>query len=319
MVDDYTRLDALDAAPVGGRVAAIGVFDGVHLGHQRIIAEAVEQALYLGARPSVVTFYPHPEAVLRPGSAPRSLTLLGRKTELLLSLGVEEVVTVRFDLHFARLSPEAFCRMVLSARLGAKRVVVGENFRFGSKGAGVPRDLVEFGASHGFDVRAVPLVNDGSGPISSTRIRNLLSEGQVAPAAELLGRPHRLEGVVTRGAGRGRTLQAPTANLAVSGDLAIPGSGVYVTCTTVEPGASYQSVTSVGTNPTFEQRGQTQVETLLLDYAGDLYGSTVAVDFLERLRGQEVFSGAEALAEQIGRDVVAAREIHCRLCRSPGG
>ncbi len=312
-----TGLEEVESAPVGGRVVAIGVFDGVHLGHQSIITAAVESARASGARPTVVTFYPHPEAVLRPGSEPRSLTLPARKAELLWQMGIEEVVTVHFDRQFAQLLPEAFCSVVLSARLGAKAVMVGENFRFGRHGAGTADDLGAFGRTHGFSVFPVALVKEAGEPISSTRIRSLLEAGEVGLAAELLGRPHRLEGMVVKGAGRGRGLHSPTANLEASAELALPASGVYVTRATLENGGSLGAVTSIGTNPTFEKGKELHVETLLLDYEGDLYQRSLKVDFLERLREQRVFDGPEALAEQIRKDIQQARESHDR--RNAGG
>jgi riboflavin kinase/FMN adenylyltransferase len=192
-------------------------------------------------------------------------------------------------------------------------VYVGENFRFGWHGAGTSADLAAFGASHGFGVCPVPLVTDAGTPVSSTRVRDLLSSGDVAGSARLLGRPHRLEGSVTSGARRGRMLRAPTANVTTAPDMAVPRLGVYVTRALVRGGASYQSVTSVGTNPTFEKARKVRIETVLLDFEGDLYGSTLAVDFLERIRGQRTFPDAVALADQIASDVEFAREAHRRL------
>jgi riboflavin kinase/FMN adenylyltransferase len=312
------RLDEVDSGPAGGRVVAIGVFDGVHLGHQSIIAEAVAAASESEARPTVVTFYPHPEAVLRPGSGPRSLTLPGRKAELLLALGIQEVVTVEFDQRFADLQPEEFCSIVLSERLGARAVLVGKNFHFGRHGAGSSGDLAAYGRKHGFSVGAVPLVREGGGPISSTRIRGLLDLGEVAAAAALLGRPHRLEGTVVRGAGRGRSLRAPTANVEVCEESTLPAQGVYATTAVVDNGAHKQSVTSVGSNPTFETGDEIRVETLLLDFEGDLYGRSIAVDFVERLRGHEAFDSPEALAGQIRKDVERARNTFVRLSSGLG-
>jgi riboflavin kinase/FMN adenylyltransferase len=306
-------LEGVDAAPAGGRAVAIGVFDGVHLGHQRIVGRAVAAASACGGCSTVVTFYPHPEVVLRPRSAPRALTSPVRKAELLGALGVEEVVTVKFDRQFAQLSPEAFCRVVLSDRLATRVVFVGENFHFGRDGSGTPADLAAYGSAHGFQVRSVPLVDDEGGPISSTRIRQLLKAGEVGRAAGLLGRPHRLDGPVESGAGRGRTLKAPTANLLVTRDTALPRLGVYATRSTVDRERTYRSVTSVGTNPTFETSRRVRVETLLLDYQGDLYGAHLAVDFLARIRAQRAFLDAGALADQIGRDVATAQEIHRRV------
>ncbi len=210
----------------------------------------------------------------------RALTLQRRKVELLWELGIDEVVTVEFDKDFAGLLPESFCSLVLSSRLGATMVLVGENFRFGRQGTGTVDLLAAFGATHGFGVRSVALVRHDGEAVSSTRIRGLLDLGDVETAARLLGRPHRLEGVVVSGARRGRALQAPTANLQVADELALPDSGVYVTRSSVDGVVYHDSVTSIGSNPTFEDDGVVRVETLLLDYEGDLYGTHMAVDLL---------------------------------------
>jgi len=306
----YLSLEQVETAPLSGRAVAIGVFDGVHRGHQRILKQAVERAAATGAVSTAVTFYPHPEAVLRPRCAPRMLTSLERKAALLEELGLDEVVVVRFDEGFARLSPESFCRAVLSDHLGAQVVYVGENFRFGHHGAGAAADLAEYGSTHGFEVRAVSLVEEGGEVISSTRIRALLHGGQVREAARLLGRPHRLEGTVASGAGRGRGLDAPTANLPADRDMALPRSGVYATFSTIDGTEPHPSVTSVGTNPTFESGRKIRIETLLLDYSGDLYGRHLAVDFVDRIRGQHAFPDADSLARQIKDDVAQARRLH---------
>jgi len=317
----FTSLGEIDEAPDRGRVVAIGVFDGVHRGHQRILAETVESARSMGGLSTAVTFYPHPEAVLRPKPAPLMLTSLERKAELIEAMGVDELVVVKFDRAFAALSPEAFCRLVLSHRLGARQVLVGENFRFGHLGAGATADLRVYGATHDFDVRAVQLAEEGGETISSTRIRRLISAGQVAGAARLLGRPHRIEGVVVSGAGRGRALAAPTANLAVDVGTAIPRMGVYVTLSVLNGGKAHPSVTSVGTNPTFEVDKKIRIETLLLDHTGDVYGSRLAVDFLERIRDQRTFVDAESLAARIRRDVEIARgfwhAVTSEVCTKP--
>jgi riboflavin kinase/FMN adenylyltransferase len=303
----YSSLDEVDESPGRGRVVAIGVFDGVHRGHQRILSQAVENAQVTGALAAAITFYPHPEAVLRPKSAPRMLTTLERKAELLESLGVDELVVVRFDREFAHLSPESFCRIVLSHRLAARVVLVGENFHFGYQGAGTPADLREYGLTHDFEVRSVTLAEEGGETISSTRIRRLLQAGRVVEAARLLGRPHRIEGTVVSGAGRGRELDAPTANLVPTGEMALPRLGVYVTRSVVNGKDVRLSVTSVGTNPTFETDKRVRVETLLIDHSGDMYGSHLAVDFLGRIRGQRTFPGAAPLAARIKRDIEIAR------------
>jgi riboflavin kinase/FMN adenylyltransferase len=303
----YERLDAIPELRGSRRVVAIGVFDGVHVGHQRILREAASRAHDEGGVATAVTFQPHPDAVLRPHAAPRLLTTLRRKAELLAAIGMDELVTVRFDRAFAQLSPEAFCRLVLSDRLGARTVVVGENFRFGHLGCGNVADLRAYGKSHGFAVQPVPLATEGDEVVSSTRIRTLIGGGHVADAARLLGRPHRLEGVVVSGVQRGRELGAPTANLTVEPGLAIPRLGVYVTRTIVADDFSRPSVTSVGTNPTFEVDRRVRIETLLLSYSGSLYGSNLGLDFLEKIRNQQKFPDAEALAMRIHEDEEFAR------------
>jgi len=308
----YPSLDVVVKAAPGGRVVALGVFDGVHLGHQAILREAAGMAGEVGASSTVVTFDPHPDTVLRPRSAPRILTSLERKAELLAGLGIDELVVVKFDRGFSMLSPEAFCRLVLSTRLGARSVFVGENFRFGHLGEGTAERLREYGAEHGFLVRPVSLVDQGGRPVSSTRIREELRAGHVEQAARLLGRPHRVEGEVVRGAGRGRTLDAPTANLAIPVGVALPRLGVYATRSIIDREVVQPSVTSVGTNPTFYKDRKVRVETLLLDYSGELYGSHIAVDFLERIRAQRTFTDAGSLAAHIQKDIIAARKAHAR-------
>jgi riboflavin kinase / FMN adenylyltransferase len=308
----YSSLDQVNDAPTLGRVAAIGVFDGVHRGHQLILASAVKEAGATGGLSTAVTFYPHPDAVLRPHAAPRMLTSLDQKAALLEALGLDEMVVVRFDHDFAQLAPESFCRAVLSAHLGARVVFVGENFRFGRHGEGTAAHLAEYGFAHGFDVRSIGLVEDDGDTISSTRIRELLRAGNVREAARLLGRPYRVEGTVAGGAGRGRTLAAPTANLPATRDMALPRVGVYATRAAVDGTEGHPSVTSVGTNPTFESSRRIRIETLLLDYSGDLYGRHLAVDFLDHIRGQRTFPDANSLAQQIREDVEAARLVHAR-------
>lgn len=303
----YQGLVDVPDAPSAGRMMAVGVFDGVHRGHQEILRRTVEAAEASGALPGVVTFYPHPDAVLHSRTAPPMLTPLARKAELLEELGAKELVVVPFDRQFARLSPEAFCRAVLSDHLGARAVFVGENFRFGHRGAGSSADLRLYGQTHGFEVVAVALASEAGQIISSTRIREAIGAGLVTEAARLLGRPHRIEGTVVSGVGRGRGLDAPTANLEQTPDMALPRLGIYVTRSTVDGRNVYRSVTSVGTNPTFESDGKIRIETLLFDFAGTLYGSHLSVDFLEYIRDQEAFPNAEVLAAAIRRDVEVAR------------
>lgn len=305
----FESLQDVTQTPAGGRVVAIGVFDGVHRGHQLILLEAVEKArLIPGCVSTAVTFWPHPEAVLRPKPALRLLTSLSRKAELMEGLGIQELLVVKFDRAFAQLSPADFCRLVLSDHLDARMVLVGENFRFGYRGAGEPDDLWTYGRRHGFEVRTVAMVHEGGEAISSTHIRNLIGVGRVAEAAHLLGRPHRIEGVVVPGLRRGRTLHAPTANLAVEAETAVPHQGVYITRSFLDGSETHFSLTSIGTNPTFEVDKKVRIETLLLNYQGDTYGRRLALEFLERIRSQQAFPSAEALAHQISLDVEAAEE-----------
>jgi len=247
------------------------------------------------------------------------LTSLERKAALLEGLGIHELVVVRFDREFAGLSPGSFCRAVLSERLGARVVFVGDNFRFGHLGEGTAAHLAEYGATHGFEVQPVALVEDDGQTISSTRIRELITSGRVAQAARLLGRPHMIEGTVTSGAGRGRSLQAPTANLTPARDMCLPRLGVYVTRSLVDDSDAYPSVTSVGTNPTFESGHKVRVETVLLDWSGDLYGRHLAVQFLDRIRGQQSFPDAGSLALQIQKDIEVARRVHSGEYSGSGG
>lgn len=309
----YRSLDEVEPPPDGGRVVALGVFDGVHRGHQLILARTLAHARERDCVAGVVTFDPHPESIVRPGISPGLLTTLARKTALIENMGLDELIVIRFDREFSRLSPEAFCERVLSARLGVVAVYVGENFRFGHRGEGNAAQLAAYGTEHGFGVHAVELALAGGAAISSTRIRRLLQEGRVKEAADLLGRPHRVDGVVVPGKGRGRVLHAPTANLRVEEGLLLPGAGVYVTWSSMEGEIGRPSVTSVGSNPTFEREATPHVETLLMDFEGDLYGKRLAVDFFERLRGQHAFPNAAALAAQIQKDIEAARAVHAQL------
>jgi riboflavin kinase/FMN adenylyltransferase len=227
--------------------------------------------------------------------------------DLLEELGVDEVVALPFDSAFAELSPEEFGRSILSHRLNARQVMVGANFRFGRGASGSAEDLIAQGKTIGFSVTAIGLVVVRGKPVSSTRIRRLVAEGRVEEAAELLGRPHVVEGYVEGGAGRGRVLGTPTANLEPLAGLAVPAPGVYVTRTLIADGVTRPSVTSVGTNPTFESDGVLRVETFLLDFTGNLYGKRIRVEFLEWVRPQHIYGDPALLQERIAEDVRVAR------------
>jgi riboflavin kinase/FMN adenylyltransferase len=303
------RWRGYDAAPGGwGRsVVTIGVFDGVHRGHQQIIGHAVKRAGELGVQSVVVTFDPHPAEVVRPGSHPAVLTEPARKAELIEQLGVDVLCVQPFTLEFSRLSAEAFVHDVLVEHLHAAAVVVGENFRFGHRAAGDVGLLRRLGRTFGFTVEGAPLVADDGTVFSSTYIRACVDAGDVAAAAAALGRPHRLEGVVVRGDRRGRELGFPTANLLTSAHAAVPADGVYAAWL-VRPGAADRAAAavSIGTNPTFSGR-ERRVEAYVLDFDGDLYGERVALDFVARLREMRTYSSLEPLIAQIAEDVAQTR------------
>lgn len=296
----------------GRSVVAIGVFDGVHRGHQEVIARAVAAARSQGLRSVALTFEPHPDEVVRPGSHPPRLTTPRHRAELLAELGVDAVEVLPFTLDVSRLSPADFAQSVLVDRLRAASVVVGENFTFGHQAAGDVGTLRDLGDKYDFAVEAVPLVD----AVSSTSIRERLVAGDVARAAADLGRPHRVEGVVVRGYQRGRQLGFPTANVETPPHTAIPADGVYagwLQCVpvgnlpTLYAGQRWPAAISVGTNPTFEDVPRT-VEAYALDRDDlELYGTHVAVDFTARLRGNTRFDSIEALIAQIHADVAEVR------------
>ncbi|WP_030158039.1 bifunctional riboflavin kinase/FAD synthetase [Glycomyces sp. NRRL B-16210] len=297
----------IDATPEGwpASVLAIGVFDGVHRGHAALVRTAAKAAAEREARCVVVTFDPHPTAVVAPHAVPAQLTSLDRRIELLGSLGVDGVCVLPFTEELSKLSPDYFVRHVLVGGLHAKAVCVGENFRFGHKAAGDVAKLTELGEEFGFEVLAQTLTADDEA-YSSTRVRRLVAEGDVAAAAEVLGRDFGVEGTVVHGAGRGGTsLGFPTANLEIPAGRAIPADGVYAGWFHADS-RRLPAAISVGTNPTFEGDERT-VEAFLLDFSGDLYGRRVRLDFTARLRGQIAFDGIEPLIAQIETDVADTR------------
>jgi riboflavin kinase / FMN adenylyltransferase len=298
----------------GRSVVTIGVFDGVHRGHQRVITRAAASAAGLGLPMVVITFDPHPAEVIRPGSHPVLLCTPDRRAELLAGLGADVICVLPFTAEFSRLGPEEFARAVLVDRLHTAAVVVGENFRFGHRAAGDVALLAELGEKYDFTVEGTPLLGAGEVTISSSGIRDKLAAGDVAGAAGDLGRMHRVEGVVVPGNRRGKALGFPTANLRTFPHVAIPADGVYAgwLATLGEDGqelSRWPAAISVGTNPTFDGRDRV-VEAYALDRDDlDLYGAHVAVDFAARLRDTERFGSAAALAEQMRRDVDQARTI----------
>jgi riboflavin kinase / FMN adenylyltransferase len=286
------RAVALPEAPKRpGRKVAVGTFDGVHRGHREVIRGA----------DTVLTFDPHPVAVINPEAAPKLLTPLSIKRDLIAGLGVEELVVIPFDREFASRSAEDFVEDVLASRLGAAEVAVGENFRFG-KGARGDADFLRSRAE--FETRVVPLVEVAGETVSSSQIRALVASGEVAKAADFLGGPFLLEGEVMSGDKRGHQLGMPTANLVPDDRLVCPGHGIYAAWAHGHPAA-----VNVGVRPTFETGRGLLVEAYLIDFEGDLYGQTLRIAFVERLRGEKRFDSVDALVGQMQRDVEQARRL----------
>lgn len=296
----------------GRSVVTIGSYDGVHRGHQLIIGRAVAHARELGVPAVVVTFDPHPSEVVRPGSHPPLLAPHHRRAELMAELGVDALLILPFTTEFSKLSPADFVVKVLVDKLHARLVVEGPNFRFGHKAAGNVAFLTELGATYDYEVDVIDLFVSGAAgggePFSSTLTRRLVAEGDVEGAAEILGRPHRVEGVVVRGAQRGRELGFPTANVETLPHTAIPADGVYAGWLHAQ-GEAMPAAISVGTNPQFDGTERT-VEAYAIDRIGlDLYGLHVAVDFLAFVRGQAKFDSIDSLLVAIADDVKKARDL----------
>jgi riboflavin kinase/FMN adenylyltransferase len=292
----------------GGCVVTVGFFDGVHQGHQRVVRRAVALARERGAAAVVLTFDPHPSEVVRPGTHPPLLSTAAHRTDLMEALGVDAVLVLPFTLELSKLTPEEFVRQVLVERLHVVAVVVGQNFRFGHKAAGTIEALVELGERYGFTAEGLPLAapqEGGEQRFSSTDVRKMVLAGDVETAALRLGRPHRVEGIVVRGAQRGREMGFPTANVDTPPHTAIPADGVYAGWLVVD-GDPLPAAISVGTNPTFDGTART-VEAYAIGRTDlELYGKYVAVDFLARLRGQERFDSMEALVKRMNQDVEEA-------------
>jgi riboflavin kinase/FMN adenylyltransferase len=291
-------------------VLTLGVFDGLHLGHQLIMRTVVERAHETGAIPTVITFDPHPRAVLHPESAPPLLQTLDQKVEGFGVLGIEQTIVIRFDEEFSQTRAEDFLRDVVKDRLHAKEVYLGRGFAFGHNRQGNIELLRRVSQELGFVADEVPEVQFRSQRVSSSKVRGLLSEGKVNIARRLLGRPYGVEGRVERGAERGAGLGFPTANLHPRNRV-IPRNGVYVTGTLIE-GQWRRSVTNVGVRPTFGADAEPSVETFVMDWAGDLYGDVVRVRFLHRLRDERKFGSIEELKVQIEKDVERAQRYFKR-------
>lgn len=313
------RWRGVESAPSGwGRcVVTIGVFDGVHRGHQKTIDRAVERAGAAGVPSVVLTFDPHPIEVLRPGSHPPMLTGPRQKAELLEALGVDVMCVLPFTQALSLQGADDFVHEVLVERLHASAVVVGENFRYGHKGSGDVAALTAAGRRFGFTVEGAPLQGSDDTTWSSTYVRSCVDAGDVGQAADALGRDHRIDGVVVRGDQRGREIGYPTANLEPLPWTAVPADGVYAGRLVRPDGSRLPAAISIGTNPTFAGR-ERRVEAYVLDAVPglDLYGEHVGLTFSARLRETLLFDGVAPLVEQMGRDVERTRQV---LARHPNG
>lgn len=277
------------------RRLAVGVFDGVHLGHREVI----------GGADCVVTFDPHPQTVVAPGSGPKLLTTLNRKADLLAALGVQELIVIPFDAQFAQRSAQAFIDDTLVSKIGAAEVSVGENFRFGKHADG---DAAMLKADTRFETRIVPLLERDGEIVSSAHIRGLIAGGAIQYADELLGDPFVIDGEVMHGDKRGRELGFPTANLIPAVGHVTPSHGVYA-CRARVGDEWFGAATNIGVRPQFKTGRGELIEAFLLDWSGDIYGETIRIEFLKRLRGERRFESVDALVDQMGADVQATRQI----------
>jgi riboflavin kinase/FMN adenylyltransferase len=291
----------------GRCVVTIGVFDGVHRGHQLLIGRAVEEARELGVPSVVVTFDPHPMEIIRPGSHPPMLSGPRYKADLVEELGVDAFLVLPFTVEFMRLSAEEFVHQVLVERLHVSAVVVGENFRYGHDIKGTVATLTADGRRFGFSVEAFPLQGTADRTWSSTYVRSCVAAGDMRSAAEALGRDHRVHGIIVRGDGRGRQIGFPTANLEPLPWSAIPADGIYAGHL-VRGKELLPAAISIGTNPTFAG-DERRVEAYVLDFDGDLYGEHVGLSFTQRLRDTLKFDSVEGLVAQMELDVARTREL----------
>ncbi len=295
---------------VAGTALTAGFFDGVHLGHRAVIARTQAEAAELGVASAVVLLDRHPASVVRPESAPRLLTDLSQRLAMLRELGVDWAVLLHFDEERSLQAPEDFVAEVLVEQLRARAVVSGEDFHFGLRRRGDAALLQRLSQQHGFRAVTVPLVQQDGTAVSSTLIRGVVADGDVARAASLLGRDYEVHGVVEHGDGRGRTIGCPTANVAVPGDMLLPKDGVYAGWYRRADGTRHASAISIGRRPTFyDENGLLLVEAHLLDFDGDLYGEQAWVEVTHWLRGQERFDGVDALVEQLQRDIATTRTL----------
>jgi riboflavin kinase/FMN adenylyltransferase len=303
--------------PLVTPAVAVGNFDGVHVGHQRLVDEAVAAARALGGDAVVYTLEPHPARLFAPDQAPELICSLDRKLELLAARGIDVCIVEPFTPELAAMGPDEFLRDVFGAVLDARCIVVGYDFTFGRKRAGTVATLREFGAANDVDIRVIEAVRQASVVASSTEVRARVREGNLPAATALLGREFDVDGTVVRGAGRGRQLGFPTANVDVGTAELMPPLGIYATWVQLldssDPSRRYMGATSLGTNPTFGPGAAPTLEVYVLDFDQDLYGQRLRVGFIERLRGELAFDDVDALLLQIADDVARTRDIFNHL------
>lgn len=306
----YTSLDELSAAEFPrGTAVAIGKFDGVHLGHRRVLDRLTAAAEQRGLESVVFTFARNPLSLLRPELCPVPVMSPAQRAEEISRAGIDAVVMIEFTQEIAETPAEDYAQHVLAGSLRAKHVIVGADFHFGHRGAGDAAQLVAFGERFGFTVEIVDEVTTASGGrVSSTRIRQALMEGDVSGAGEMLGKAVAVRGEVVHGDARGRELGFPTANLGGEVEGVVPADGVYAGYALID-GVEHVAAISVGNNPTFTPEGQSRVEAFLLEYSGDLYGKPMEVRFVHRLRGMVAFTSIEALIDVMNEDVRLTREL----------
>ena len=304
---DRVRIGEFSAVGWPSTAVTVGNFDGVHRGHQALVSAAVARARETGGLSVALTFDPHPARLLQPDRAPAALNTLSQKEELLAGLGIDRLAVLPFDASVAELSPEAFARGVLREALGARDVVVGESFRFGRRREGDARRLADLGERLGFSVHALPVVLEQGSPVSSSRVRDALGQGNVSAARALLGRPYFVDARVVHGAGRGRTIGVPTANLAPDNEV-LPAPGVYAGRCRLPGGEVRAAVVNLGYRPTFGG-GHLALEAHLIGFAGDLYEAHLRLSFHERLRDEQRFPGKDALVARVLEDVARARAL----------
>jgi riboflavin kinase/FMN adenylyltransferase len=300
------RRELARVAPGRPSAVTIGVFDGVHRGHQHLVNTLADHARREGLATIALTFNPHPRAVIRPGTAITYLTSFEERVELLQALGLDAVGVLAFTSELAQLTAEDFLALLVE-ELQMKLLVVGPDFALGRGRAGTVDIIREIGREQGFRLEVAPMLEESDEKVGSSTIRQALAEGDVARVARLLGRPFSLRGPVVVGDQRGRTLGFPTANIAIGLDRALPAYGIYVTRAYVREG-THESCTSIGVRPTFDVEPRPTVETFILDFDADIYGQEMRIDLLERLRGEEKFESAEALVAQMHADIEHTRD-----------